>query len=265
MYKSLFDTGSSLSGNLGVASAALNPEMKALLRALRNADPYGSDPHFAEPHNAPYNPAYIALLYVRLEPNWSMVVNHACYAVPGGAGNAPQNSKARLDKARAVFLEKLNQSTTQHKDVQLFELQAHLPCKHTKPYHPDPLRDHDSVSLEDFKFASQNEIFIFIHHPSTAIQLVPDNLIGFSAKGTGVTVTLPNGAFFNAEEADPGIADAKLIRMRNYATDGAGQPLQAGTTLEYAMDIKFQVNAGGAGWVTMIIDPDTGNGSGYEP
>jgi hypothetical protein len=266
MFKSLFDTGSPPSGRPGIAGNALSAEAKVLLDILGSADPYGSDPHFAEPHNAPYAPEYIALLYVRLEPDWNMVVNHACYAVPDGAGDMPHHDQARLNKATAVFQEKLTQSAAQRRDVQLFELQAHVPYKHMKPTHTDPAREYDSVSLKDFKFASQNEIFIFLHHPTTSIQLVPGDLIGFSAKWIGpAQVTAPNGAFFNAKEVAPGPADAKLIRMRNYAVDAGGNSLPTGMTLEYSMDIKFQVNAGGAGWVTMIIDPDTGNGSGYEP
>jgi hypothetical protein len=31
------------------------------------------------------------------------------------------------------------------------------------------------------------------------------------------------------------------------------------------MDIKFRIDAGAAGMITMIIDPDTGNGAGNEP
>ena len=79
-------------------------------------------------------------------------------------------------------------------------------------------------------------------------------------------LTVPNDAFFNAAEVlNPGPADTKLIRIRNYATNTDGLPIPAGTPLDYSMDIKFQIHAGSAGWVTMIVDPDTGNGTGYEP
>jgi hypothetical protein len=278
MYRSLFNAGSPPTAEMAVPADpadALDSGMKALFRALRVADPYGANPHHSEPYqNTPYNPHYIALLYLRLETNWSMVVNHAYYEVP--AGDTPQHAQARLDRATEIFEKKLAESVSQHRDVQFGELQgAYQPTKHQTPalpYHPEPLREYDSGSLRDFKFLSQNEIFIFIHHPSVAIKLVPGDLIGFSAKWTTATatgasvLTVPNDAFFNAAEVlNPGPADTKLIRIRNYATNTDGLPIPAGTPLDYSMDIKFQIHAGSAGWVTMIVDPDTGNGTGYEP
>jgi len=231
-----------------------------------NAVSIGRDPHdIAPPGNwARYDPRYIAILYLKLGPKWDISVNHASYLVDVG-------EDARLAKALEVITEKLDLSRKRGSDVD-FGDPAMLGLKPYKRSRPASKRPFDSGTFKDFTFKSQNEIFIFLHHPGMNIRTSEKALIGLKSgyNDAGRMLDL-NTCFFHARTVSakdmPGLAaSGTLIRLENYATDQNGELLKEGDEdRSYSLDIMFQVNSGSAGWITMVVDPDTGNGTGYQP
>jgi hypothetical protein len=221
-------------------------------------DYWGDDPHRPHPDAPAFNPRYIALLYLGLGDDWTLAVNHACYALPAIA----TTPDARRDYALDILEDKVTRGVTFGEQ----NLAGHPAFRHQKPVWDEPMREYDSGSLGDFKFKSPNEIFIFLHHEGFPLTFYNRRLIAFKQLGADNQVRRPNDTFYNAR-AVPN-SDLKtlrdkgtLIRVENYATDVSGMLTD---TLLYSMDIKFQINAGSQK-VTMIIDPDTGNGTGNEP
>jgi len=252
-----------LNTNLLAASIAADPSIfEALLTASTNFVPYGLDPHEVAPPAgwAPYQPEHIAILYMRIDPLAGIDVNHAAYTMPQG-----NDDPSRLAKALSVLTEKVQRDVTFGEQAMVLN---HAPYKHQLPHpDPDPFRLYDSGMFEDFGFVSQNEIFIYLHHPDMNLAVDPQALISFKNLGNDD----PNYAFFHAREVQlptgPGDLGERgnLIRIENYFTKEDGSLLKPVDRRNYSMDIRFQVNAGAAGPITILIDPDTGNGIGYEP
>ncbi len=248
-----------------VSDSVTNTTAESLLDILVMSvlEYWGDDPHDGPPGVPPpsYDPRYIALLYVGLESNWSFSINHACYALPPGASTAD----FRLAKALDILEDKVARSVT----FGVQNLAGHPPFQHLLPnIYQQPARLLDSGSLEDFRFKSQNEIFIFLHHPNIRVDVVADRLLGFKKQGPNDVdpIRERNDTFYNARAVPS--ADMRtlqnagtLLRVENYAT---GAKTVGDWKHSYSMDIRFQLTAG-IGQATMLIDPDTGNGSGYEP
>jgi len=253
--------------NLLAASVAADPSIfEALLRASTKIVSYGRDPHDVAPPAgwAPYQPEHIAILYLRIDPLAGIDVNHAAYEMPTGNDEA-----SRLAKALEVLTEKVKREVTFGEQTMV---QNHGPYRHQLHHpDPDPLRLYDSGVFDDFGFASQNEIFIYLHHPRMNLDVDPQALISFKSLGNDGLPRNPNYAFFHAREVQLPTAAGdlgeygNLLRIENYYSKEDGSLLQAADRRNYSMDIRFQVNAGPAGPITILIDPDTGNGLGYEP
>jgi hypothetical protein len=79
-----------------------------------------------------------------------------------------------------------------------------------------------------------------------------------------------NYSFFNARAVDTFAmsrkldAKGKMIRVENYACNEDGADINV-PNQRYSMNIYFAVDAGPTGPVTLVVDPDTGNGTGNEP
>lgn len=243
----------------------VSPRGKAAMRSAVRGVHWGRDPHDAlppDPDNwAGYNPRYIAILYVRLNANWDMSVNHACFTP------TVNTTEERLAQAVRILDDKIRFDC----DLGDARLHQHGIYEHIYKY-PDAShqqnRDFDSSTFADFNFYSQNELFIFIHDPD--ITITPGDLIAFKAVGLGPKPKDFNFSYFNARAVDPAEMSASLanegrmMRVENYATKEDGTPI-GNENRSYSMDIKFRIDAGAAGKITMIIDPDTGNGAGNEP
>lgn len=224
-------------------------------------DYWGDDPHRPPPGcpTTPFQPKYIALMYLGLEDPWKLKVNHACYELPATV----ITPEARRDWALDI-LEEMAPSGKTFGDQTLTSHRP--PYKHQKPIWLDSSREYDSGFLHEFKFKSPNEIFIFLHHKTAAVRVGDKRLLSFKQIGADNKVRRPNDTFYNArvvpnDELRTLTNKGTLIRVENYATDVSTTMTE---TLLYSMDIKFQIDAGD-GMVTMIIDPDTGNGTGNEP
>lgn len=216
---------------------------------------YGENPHDDPPSSAtgtPYRypafaPDYVTILYLGLEAGWNIRVNHASYHLPGASEGD------RLNKVRKV-LEDVVPRNRRFRDF----AQAHGTYRR---------RDNtfDGDSFRTFGFKSPNELFIYLHNPTIKLDTFP--LISFGEYGQDGTPRERNYSFFNAHEASAGAtldAAGKLIRMRNYVKNVRASDITVANQ-GYAMNVHFTVAAGAAGRIAMIIDPDTGNGTGNEP
>jgi hypothetical protein len=245
--------------------AALSPRSITAIRSAVRGVHWGRDPHDPLPPDpanwAPYNPRYIAILYLRLNSGWDMTVNHACFTP---RVNSPSERLAQV-------VQILGDKITYDCDFDDSRLRGYGIYKHIYTY-PDAGheqgRDYDSHTFADFNFYNQNELFVFLHDPD--IELEDGDLLGFKAAGNGPKPKDFNFAYFNARAVHSAemslllAQEGRMMRVENYATKEDGT-LIGNDIRNYSMDIKFRIDAGDAGTITMIIDPDTGNGAGNEP
>jgi hypothetical protein len=206
-----------------------------IIAASPFGDYYGDDPHRPHPGTPPpvFQPKYVALLYLGLMDNWALQVNHACYELPASI----TTSEGRRDFALDILKDKVARNVT----FGLQNLAGHLPYEHQKPIWDDPARLLDSGSLNDFKFKSPNEIFVFLHHEDIDLDVYDLRLIGFKNIGADNNPRRQNDTFYNTRavpNAELGNLSDKgtLIRVENYAT---GIPSMTDPRV-YSMDIKFR-------------------------
>jgi hypothetical protein len=236
-------------------------------RPVGEDDPYGSEAHEEPPPGYPvFNPSYLCVLFIDFRPDWTMSVNHASY--PFQPDPDPEVSKVRrLEKAIAVIDGKL---AVPGRD--LADVPGHPPYawQNPPPAHQQG-RTRDSTYLEDFKFKSATEIFIFLNNDN--LQVGPDDrLIRFTRYGKAGRQGAPmnwNFSFFRARQVvGPALGvlagRGKLLRLENHArvdlmttTDMRAQ--------KYSLNLRIGVPGGEAGIIPLFIDPDTGNGTGNEP
>lgn len=238
---------------------APSPLIREALKSSARHIPWGRDPH--DPPKAgwrAFQPRYLAILYLRLEQGWEISVNHACFTV-----DDPDDDDLRRAKAVNIVSAKVA-AGVELGDASLRQFGTY---RHQLPgAGHDPMRPFDSGSFADFNFLSQNELFIYLDDPD--IRLEAGDLIAFKAVGNGPHPKNFNYSYFHAREVPRGEMNGlpgKMIRVRNYATLEDGTEIPPTENRYYSMDIKFRISGGSAGMITMIIDPDTGNGQGNEP
>ena len=266
----LAGAGVALAGcSMGASEGASNRSGNSSAR-IKTVGDWGFNPAIDVPTGGganypPFKPKYISLLYLGLKSDWSIVTNHASYPVAQNTTDAQ-----RLTKAVAAF-----------KNV----------VGGRKRFRDSPgglyqrtNGDLDSVAFDTFRFKSQNEIFIFLDQvdlpggANTRLLLDAKRVLSFGprlqvkdAQGNHMPAQ-ENFSFFNAAAVDlqPYLADlggripGALMRVRNYMTNENGAAIVIADQ-GYAMNIHFSVPGPGGIPIPMIIDPDTGNGTGNEP
>lgn len=91
------------------------------------------------------------------------------------------------------------------------------------------------------------------------------HLISFSRILTNDDDAKPNKTFLARPVLNTGL-QGLVIAVKNYFRDEYGNDMQKDdAALKYAMNIHFKAKANGNLLIPMVIDPDTGNGVGYEP
>lgn len=239
-------------------NSALPPGFLLAVQALTHIH-WGENPHRPPPSTwEEFSPNYIAILHVGLTRGWDIEINHACFTT-----SDPNNEGGRLLKAVAILEDKVGSG----KPLGELDTKKWGTYQHTlaNAGH-DPNRPYDSGWFQDFNFATQNELFIYLDDPE--VRLEDDNLIGFKPLGNAPRPKDFNHSYFYAREVperDLPNLTGKMIRVRNYATKEDGTLIGAHDNRNYSIDIKFRVPGGSAGMIMMIIDPDTGNGQGNEP
>jgi hypothetical protein len=224
-----------------------------------HGDIYGSPPGKEKPvylspnpTNCPmagYAPAFIAILFIDFPGGAKISVNHASFSTtdpsPEGNGRLEQALKLIELRTNSARFSDLNEPTIYPRTM--------------------GNKGTDRVSFDDFDFKSQSELFIFFN--SSDIELGKDRnwLISFTPYSSTGERRAPNYSYANAQVVTAiGNLKGKLIRVENHVTDPFGCLLES-TCAHYSMNIHFMMPLRDGGLVPMVIDPDTGNGVGYEP
>lgn len=220
------------------------------------AVPYGDDPHDQPPKE--FKPAFISVLHIAANGLWSYDINYAHFEIQQNLNDAE-----RLEQA-IIRLEKKISSPRKSSFGKISE-------QNLKPYvkmKTDVGKQCDYLEMEPLEFNSENEIFIFIE--SGKVGLDDKKLISFSNGLSDGSLAAENYSFYWARlvpQNDLGSIknNGQMIRLRNYCLDAGGNSQIGKPELKHSLNIHFGAPLKSRGFVPMVIDPDTGNGSGNEP
>lgn len=198
-----------------------------------------------------FRPKFLTIVYINFPSAWNIEINHASWPISG------LDHGDRRQKAVNILARRL--AGTRFKD---------MPAPHL-PYKRNDNSKKEMESFEKFGFSSQSEIFIFFANPDIGLNLHwPVTFTEFSDTGQPRDT---NYSFFNAQVVPQdelnGLA-GRMMRLRNYVVDEEYQDLKFGNpdnniSRTYAMNIHFGMPGNES--VPMVIDPETGNGTGNEP
>jgi hypothetical protein len=201
-----------------------------------------------------YKPAHIAILFIDFSQNWKLAINHASF----GPDPALADDGKRLERALAALGERENLPGNLERRF------ANL--KENPPYKRKSDNTTDRIDFSDFGFASQTELFIYFN--SREVILNQHNLISFTPRSQDGDPRDKNFSYLAAKiVSDTGILPGRLVRVRNYMLDDSQKPIGLGQATKrqlYSMNIHFRLKSGGQN-IPLVIDPDTGNGTGHEP
>lgn len=254
----------------GVALSACGLSKNGAVK-MAGVDDWGENPQDSPPtgpqeHYPPsFDPAYITLLYLGLGSDWKVRVNHASYSI---SNSTPDT---RRDKAIAVFKALINGNTPRRFGDSVMQT--------VHPSYRRKDKSLDGITFDTFRFASENEIFVFIHQTDiapgaqTTITLDPKTLFSFGsrlqkkdANGHALQASR-NYSFFNAAPVN---TDADLnrvggiMRVENWMREESGDPVTE-LDIPYSLNIHFTIPGNDGLQFPMVFDPDTGNGRGNEP
>lgn len=233
-------------------------------------DIYGRNPSFGPEPNVDkwgaglpnFEPQFITLVRISSPEPWKISVNHASFDVSKVDGKYPDETD-RKKLALKLFSEVALKDVQPRKRLNAVT-SGKLYKRHNIPHETDT----DIVGFGEFGASQQTEIYIWIDTPKAVIDR--NYVISFSPKtGTGKDAD-PNDSFF-AKGLAESVYGGPLILVRNYfcTYDDSSKKFTSRkpTTkpANYAMNIHFSIPGDGAEMIPMVIDPNTGNGGGFEP
>lgn len=254
-------------------------------------DNFGDDPHSPPPVPAPtYDPKHTVIVHISSKAAWDLRINHAHFDNDKPTTNG--DPKERNVLAASILANKFAKGHKSFKD----EAGVPKPDAEFMPVHrhqvPNELADY--VNFAFFGCSKPHDIYVFFEHNKQLTMLNDPSfkaLVTFSKKRKDGSPLKPNRSFYNATEVDlvalnaslpkplQGKLRGTLLRIENHLTkrtrpevDGVDENnsdnivIDTAETLYYKMNLPFVVNKSGAfeGNI-VIIDPDTGNGQGYDP
>ena len=251
-------------------------------------DNHGDDPHENPPvPSPPFSPQYSIIVDITSRGAWDITMNHVHFS-----NTAPNLADRNIFALKALANKKVRNHRRfrdERNDQELIPINRNEP-----PQTPPRLADYSNFSR--FGCSAQHDIYVYFDHNSQIEVINTDEyhaLFTFSQKRKDGTSVSPNDSFYNASVVDieavenslppnfPSMLKGKLkgtlLRVENHLTVRSN-PLDRtssniiidntnpGRKVYYKLNIPYIVNAGGGyeGNV-IIIDPDTGNGQGYEP
>lgn len=212
-------------------------------------------PHKGKPEFPTYAPDYFMIIFVGAYAPWSIYENHAVFKY--------QNGKPADRFAEALKILKKKKAEPSKPFSNLGKVAEGRWPGQTTP----AKRDH--LQFDVLGFGSQHDIYIYFDHRSPGgkdeIQFDPtlENVIIFSEYHFSGTPTAKNHSFYNLkkiEKTTSKLEEGTLFTLENWFTDDYGKPINPGTQIHYKMNFLYTSNT-----VPMLIDPDTGNGTSWEP
>ncbi|MCW3845693.1 hypothetical protein OF829_00465 [Sphingomonas sp. LB-2] len=199
-------------------------------------------------------------MHIGFGPNWTLTVNHASF--PGKL-----DKPARVARAVEIFETKFSKPGGGSYEFQDPTMGGYGPYPWQKTYH-QPHRNVDSTTFDDLLFANRTEIFIFIEHPQVVLFPKEKMLVPTTFASDGTTKTDSNESFFGAEHVTDAelkglLGKGKMMRLENYVAKANGSKIKTPPE-KYSLNIGFTIPSG-LGPMMVVVDPDTGNGMGYEP
>lgn len=251
--------------------------------AARGLDNHGDNPNAPpvnQPTPVPFAPRYMAVIHIKSDGPWSISANHAHFSFT--AQNTAADPNLRTKHARDILLNKLTKSHGRFRDERS-DARFRVYERSTPP--PQGDRFADEVDFTRFQFGYQHDIYVFYEHLQGEIGFDDANsqYLTFSKFFKDGSAANRNHAFFNAQRiTDSSIlgglnGKGSLIRLENHVTykdpndpreeqPTPGAQYQAigmgsASLQRYKMNLIYITRSG----LVMMIDPDTGNGVGYDP
>jgi hypothetical protein len=251
-------------GPAGWPARAAEATLSAPLAILGNGAEYGDDAIANHPTipASQFRPTHHVVVYLEFGNGGQLIARHAYF--PGFA--TPAGVKCAID-----FLRRYDPATHAEPEAtdvcQLYK----YPIGNTKPV---------AVGFDDFTFASQGQIVIYVENKNyTFNEVAPITFTGFGAfdrrRSAGLEEKDPNRSFYNTRIL-PDIEGYKVLVIDNYYLGVRGRPIGPAPTYnnktQYSMNINL-ITCRVAGCtltdttqvIPITVDPDTGNGWGYGP
>ena len=263
------------SASKALDSAAI-PTIVNIFKEL-GLDNFGDDPHLPPPVKSPaFSPKYSIIVHITSKGAWDLKINHAHFS----------NTKTTIDErdflAAQIIANKISNKHPRFRDQAESGDFKPLPKNGSK----NELADYLNFYL--FGCSNQHDIYVFFDHINK-LQFVNNPkyqaLFVFGKTRKDGSVLSRNSSFYNASVIDlssiqkshpelSGNLNGTLLRIENHFTKRKN-PLDEKSdnitipyneTIYYKLNIPYIVNASsGFEGNVMIIDPDTGNGTGYDP
>jgi hypothetical protein len=211
------------------------------------------------PYKGKFNPKFLALVHIEPTDDWTMSVNYSSFKWEGANDDA-----ARLTRAVQIFSRK----TETVKRPRFREMQQNYSNDFKDMYEFRQQGVYDFDHLNNFKFANQTDIFFFFDSPNIMFEGHP-LMTATEKTSTGGACAL-NHSFLGASVVNDALignlkGKGRIVRVRNYVMDSKGAKIELPEQL-FSLNIHFTVqDLKQDNPVPMAFDPDTGNGSGYEP
>ena len=227
---------------------------------------YGDEPNAELPADVVYNPKFMTLVRISSKGVWDFSVNQASFPVPALSipSDPTKDEQNRLYSAVSIF-EKLNGRQFAALDPTNDKIIKRKSGKY------------DAIDFDDFNFGHQHDIYIWFDAKDKVVlhktAAGASYLIEMSPMRADGSKTNPNKSFYATDvSAKTAKLGGQMILVRNCLRDDNGKPSRdaKGTWVgapyfKYSMNIIFELIRKDSKNLVVILDPDTGNGTGYDP
>ena len=264
----------------GVALAACSPKSSATPGNQKSADDKpatgtginpsnGDDPNVGFPTGVAYAPKYMTLVRITSKGSWDISTNHASFPAP--VASSPADPDLDMNNRLKAAIEIFKKFTGGNASKRFGELNLPGIIKRNQG-------KFDAIDFDDFNFGHQHDIYIWFDTAAVALHKTAAgkaHLIEMTSYRADGTATDPNKSFYAQDVSANVQANLKgsMILVRNYLCDKDGKPLRnaddtpanLNSEFKYSMNIFFELIRKNSKNLIVILDPSTGNGTGYDP
>lgn len=224
---------------------------------------HGENPHDRFPAHSPtYAPQHMAIVHLKSTGPWNLSVIHAHFNCAG------KDAQARLDMASDILKWKLSDNANWNFTA------PGAPYQPAKNEYGFPA---EYLHFRPFEFGSPHDICFFFEHSGT-MRFDPSMLVKLTDAQGNATKMSENEAFFGARDVTLDMPSNEVkkqgtvLLLENHFTVGKivnKREIKASDKrLQYKLNLVYGVDPDATDpsqVISMIIDPDTGNGMGTEP